>query len=649
MRRSGIGTLGVFVAGLVGAYLWLAMLAGPWRLASGLLDARTHLNKAEKALTKGAMKAARYETLSAVAAARRARAGYASSGPLMDLARGLPKIGDAINEVEHLVSAAELSAEAAEGTLSIAESALRGKNKVIASDPDDPEGGARIRLDRIAEIAETVTGIRSTIQEVRSELEAVDLRALPRRLHRSIAEGIRRARTTDETLADAEAGLAILPSFLGAERPRTYLIMMQNSAEQRGAGGAALRFAPLYFDNGAPSLPRGKESSYSVYEVDKDRRQFDIPLPDDAWYQREIPDSRRFGNANFSPDWPFSARLTLEYAKAADFPEVDGVIAVDPLMLQNLMPGVGRFVTSFGNVISERKAAHFLLNRAYGAFGAKEGQRRLVLKSVVERFFDGVIRPKHPTELVQGMGESLATKHMQVWLRDPREQAFIERMDWDGGLEAAAGADYLNVVEQNVGGNKLDFFQEQTHTLDVRVEGDDAVNRAEVGVTNATFLPQPRYVMGDSGGNDLARRGLTRPMMNVYVPIDARLLRASVTGTRVTLGSGAAAWTGDLPSERFELGKQVWPIALEILPGETQSVTYDYRVPGVVRTDGERRVYRLVVQHQPKVRPERLVVRLHLPEGARDVRARYWKRRGDVLVLERIQTRDLDLEVSWRE
>lgn len=272
-----------------------------------------------------------------------------------------------------------------------------------------------------------------------------------------------------------------------------------------------------------------------------------------------------------------------------------------------------------------------------------------MLKSVVERFFDGVIRPKHPTELVQGMGESLATKHMQVWLRDPREQAFIERMDWDGGLEEAAEADYLNVVEQNVGGNKLDFFQEQTHTLDVRVEGDDAVNRVEVGVTNATFLPQPRYVMGDSGGNDLARRGLTRPMMNVYVPFDARLLRASVTGTRVTLDSGAAAWTGDLPSKRFELGKQVWPIALEILPGETQSVAYEYRVPGVVRTDGERRVYRLVVQHQPKVRPERLVVRLHLPEGARDVRARYWKRRGDVLVLERIQTRDLDLEVSWRE
>lgn len=649
MRRTGIGTLGVFVAGLAGTYLWLAMLAGPWRLASGLLDARAHLNKAEKALTKGAMKAARYETLSAVAAARRARAGYSSAGPLMGVARGLPKVGAVMDEVEHLVAAAELSAEAAEGTLSIAESALRGKNKVIAPDPDDPEGGARIRLDRIAEIAETVTTIRNTIQEVTRELEAVDVDALPRRLHHSISDGIERAKTTDETLADAEAGLAILPGFLGAERPRTYLIMMQNSAEQRGAGGAALRFAPLHFDDGAPSLPRGKESSYSVYEVDEDRRQFDIPLPDDAWYQREIPDARRFGNANFSPDWPFSARLTLAYAQAAGFPDVDGVIAVDPLMLQNLMPGVGRFVTSFGNVISERKAAHFLLNRAYGAFGVREGQRRLVLRSVVEKFFDGVIRPKHPTELVQGMGESLANKHMQVWLRDPREQTFIERMDWDGGLEEAEGADYLDVVEQNVGGNKLDFFQQQRHTLEVQIEGNDASNHVEVAVTNGVYLPQPRYVMGDSGGNDPARRGLTRPMMNVYVPGDATLLDAAVEGTRVTLASGAAVWSGDQPSPRFERGKQVWPVAVEILPGETQSVAYDYRVPGVVRREDGRRVYRLVVQHQPKIRPERLVVRLRLPDGARDVRAPGWKRRGDVLVLERNQTRDLDLEVSWRE
>jgi hypothetical protein len=55
-----------------------------------------------------------------------------------------------------------------------------------------------------------------------------------------------------------------------------------------------------------------------------------------------------------------------------------------------------------------------------------------------------------------------------------------------------------------------------------------------------------------------------------------------------------------------------------------------------------------VVQHQPKVRPEQLIVRIHLPEGARDVRAPGWRRDGDTLVLDRVQLRDLELEVSWQ-
>jgi hypothetical protein len=647
-RRNGLLTAGVIVAGLAAVYLWLTLLAGPWRLASGLLDARTHLNKAEKALTAGSMKAARYETLAAGAAARRARRGFDSAGPLMDLAGAIPKIGRAIDELDHLVAAAELSASAAKGTLEIAETALRGKNKIIESDPADPEAGARIRLDRIEVIAVTIGEIRDTIGKVARELEAIDPKALPKRIQNSVEDGIRRARKTDETLADAQAGFDVLPEILGADEPRTYLIAMQNSAEQRGTGGSILQFRPLDVLDGAPSFPSGKRGNFSVYNVDKNRQIIvSVPIPEDAWYLREIPDARRFGNANWSPDWPLSAQLLLDYAEAAEpnFQKMDGVIAVDPVMLQKLMPGAGRFVTNYGNVISESKSVHFLLNKAYASFPITS-IRRSVLKHVVERFYDGMIKPKHPTELVQGMGDSLATKHMQIWMRDPREQAFIERMNWDGGLEEAPGADYLNVVEQNVGGNKLDFFQEQTHTLDVRLDGDDADNEVTVEVTNAIVLPQPRYVLGDSGGRDQ----ITRPMMNVYVPGDADLKSASIEGTRVTLDSGAAAWSSDsTPPERIELGKRVWPVALEIPFGDTQSVSYSYTVPGVVRSDGGRRVYRLVVQHQPKVRPERLVVRLHLPEGATDVRAPGWDRRGDTLVLERIQLRDLDLEVSWQQ
>ncbi|MDQ4064739.1 MAG: DUF4012 domain-containing protein, partial [Actinomycetota bacterium] len=613
-------TAALVIAALAGAYLWMEMFVGPWRLASGLLDARTHLRKAERALERGAMKSARYETLSAVAAARRARDGYGSGGPVIDAARGLPKVGPILSEADHLVRASELAAAAAEGTLTIAESALRGPNKIIERDPADPRGGARIRIERIREIGGILADVRDQIRGVADELTAVDPRALPARLRRSVTDGIRQARSANERLADAAAGFEVLPGVLGEDGPRTYLIIMQNPAEQRGTGGSALRFSPLIIDNGKPTLPRGERVNLSVYDVDQDRRQFpDVPIPDDAWYQRMIPDARRFGNANWTPDWPLASELMLTYGHAAeaDFPcsgcgdGVDGMIAVDPLMLQNLMPGVGPFRTNFGNLISEKRAVHFLVNRAYGSFGARVGQRREALKSIVEGFYDRMIQPARPTELMQGFGESLAEKHMQIWLADPTEQAFIERMEWGGTLtELEDGSDYLNVVEQNVGGNKLDVFLEQTHELDVRIEGDDAVNRAHVEVTNNAFLPQHRYVMGDSGGRF---HGLMRPMMNVYVPGTAELTAATPDGQLHPMLGGAAQWNGSTPPEYAELGKKVWAVAFLLPIDQTASVTYDYRVPGVVRDEGARRVYRLVVQHQPKIHPHTLIVRLQLP------------------------------------
>ena len=648
-ERGGLVRAGILIAALFGTWVWLSMLTGPWNLASGLLDARAHLDNAERSLSNGRIKDASYETMAAVAAARRARAGLSSSGPVMDLLKALPTIGDALEETDHLVRAAELSAEAARGTLEVAEGALRGPDKIIERDPENPAENARIKLDRIAEIGDTLSAARQDVQGARSELEAIDEKKMPKRFREELDDGIERAGETDELLADAEAGFAILPAFLGADGKRTYLIGMQNPAEQRGTGGSILQFAPLEIDHGRPSLPKGKKASFSVYNVDQDRRQFEIPLPEDAWHVRAIPDAHRFGNANWSPDWPLSADLLLRYANAAEpnFPEVDGVIAVDPIMLKYLMPGVGRFRTNYGNVITAERAVPFLLNKAYAAFPITS-IRRTVLSHVVDRFYEGMVKPKRPTELVEGFGKALSEKHMQIWLRDPAEQAFIERMDWDGALDDARDADYLNVVEQNVGGNKLDYFQHQTHTLDVSFDGDDAIDSATVEVTNGTYLPQPRYVMGDSGGH---RHGLTRPMMTVYAPGTAQLMKGSVEGVRVPLGqSSVATWPADnRPPEYLERGKKAWPVALEIPIGETQSVTYDYRVPDVVRTEGSRRVYRLVLQHQPKVNRETLVVRIQVPEGATNVKARGFERRGDMLVYETTVKKDFELEVSWQE
>lgn len=654
-RRAGLGGTLAFLTGLAGVFLWVSMLSGPLQLAGGLLDARDHLEKAERALSKSATKAARYETLAAVAATERARAGLESKSPLLALAEEVPAAGDALKEVPHLVEAAEHSAVAAEGTLDVAQNALRGPDKVIAEDPDDPEGGSRIRIDRIRAIARTLSQVREEIRAARDELKAVDLRNLPARARNAVKDGIEKAQKTNELLADAEDGFAILPAVLGAEGRRTYVLGMQNSAEQRGTGGALLQFAVFTIDEGKPEFLR---KSGSVYDVDQDRQQFTIPLPEDAWYVAGIPDAQRFGNANWSPDWPMSADITLDYAKAsaAQLPEalrnaipvedVDGMIAVDPIAMEKLMPGVGPYTagTKEGRkvYVTANRLVEFVLYKAYAKY-PNQAFRRARLRDIVDGFYENVFKPEHPTELIDGFGAALREKHMQIWMTDPAEQAFIEQMDWDGAIRAAHDSDYLYVVEQNVGGNKFDYFDENTTTMDVAVDGDDVNVTTETRVRNGVFLPQPRWSAGDS-----ARTGLHWPMINVYVPLDAELTGATYEGEREPTPPGLVFET-DTPTEHVEKGKKVWSTTFKIPPGQEAAMRLDYRVPGVVRSREGRRVYRLIVQRQPKVRPEQLDVTLTLPEGARRVHAPGWKRKGDVLRWDKPLKQDLELEVSWQE
>jgi hypothetical protein len=648
---AGLVAVATLLAGLAGTLLWLLMLVGPWRLASGLVDAQRGLRKAENGLTAGSTKLARYYTLAASAAADRAAAGLEGRSPLYDLAELIPTARDALGEAPHFVAAARFGSDAALGTLDIAQNALRGPNKLIAKDPDDPKGGSQIRLDRITAISDTLDRVRTDIDNARDELKAVDLDRIPRRLRDEVRKGIAKSQETDETLVDAQAGFKVLPGFLGADGPRYYFIGMQNSAELRGTGGAMLQFSLLSIADGKPHLTKAE----TVYNVDKDREQVDIPLPDDAWYVRDIDDAHRFGNANWSPDWPLSAKLTSDYAHVSnpDYPKFDGVWAVDPITMQLLMPGVGQYHTPAAYITTNR-VIYLILYKAYASYPIP-GVRRTVLHQIVDGFYDGMLKPKHPTELVKGMSKALSQKHMQVWLADPAEEAFIKHMGWDGALKPAEGADYLNVVQQNVGGNKLNYFETQTDTVDVRLEGSDSHVSTNVSIRNGVFLPQPRWSMGDTGP-------IHQPMINVYVPQGAQLTGTAVPPTCTTTLTVdraladpcrrdtplPAIWTGGTPPEHSELGKKVWPVTIDIPAGQTGTVGFAYVVPGVVHTEGSQSTYRLVVQHQPKVRPETLALTITLPPGAAAVRAPGFKKDGDKLVWEKPLTEDLSLEVSWQ-
>jgi hypothetical protein len=108
-------------------------------------------------------------------------------------------------------------------------------------------------------------------------------------------------------------------------------------------------------------------------------------------------------------------------------------------------------------------------------------------------------------------------------------------------------------------------------------------------------------------------------------------------------------WTNGPPEHR-ELGKKVWSATMQIPAQQQGSFELAYRVPGVVRQQGPRSVYRLVLQHQAKVRPETITITVTLPPGAKKVKAPGFKRAGggNVLVWRHTLTEDEVLTASWQ-
>jgi hypothetical protein len=645
---AGLVAATAVLASLAGFVLWLHLLSGPIQLATGLMDASDHLDRAAAKLGNGNTKAAQFEALAGSAGASRARAALESTAPLLDVLEAAPVVGPALGEVDHLVAASEHSAAAARGSIDIAANALEGPDSII----ERSKAGSRIKIDRVEEIGREIATLREEVAAARSELSEVDLANLPRRAERSIDKAMRKADDAEKALKDADAAFAILPSILGADGERNYLIGFQNTAEARGTGGAILQFKVMNMQDGDIKLLN--DTGGTIYEVDQERQLISIPLPEDAWYQANIPDSNRFGNANWSPDFPLTAELLLDYAYAsgAGLPPIDGVIAVDPKAVEGLVPATGPIkvpdaLTGEKLILEKDEIVDYVLNEQYARYPNPK-PRRKHLQGLVTAFYKDIFDPKSPTKLLDGFSTALGEKRVQIWMKEEREQRFIKDMGWDGAFIKAEIADYLYTVEQNVGGNKLDFFDTQEDSIEIEIDGRDAVTSARFAITNRVLMPQPRWVMGDSGA---ISDPIHRPMLVLYTRPDSELIDASVTGEGVRVDTPPpAAWPSGLPPAYAERGKKAWPVTMEADPGETVEANFEYRVPGIVRTKNGRSVYRLVVQHQPKVRPEWMDIRLQLPNGASDVKLEGWKKDGSGGIFWAGQlNEDMTLEVSWQD
>lgn len=420
---------------------------------------------------------------------------------------------------------------------------------------------ARIGADGVAAAASSVSAVDRTalLPPVRDAID--DFSTL-----------LDRTAAASDALARASA---LLPSMLGSDGERDYLIVFQNNAEWRSLGGIVGAMAVIHTSDGALELTaQGSTADFEKYSAPV------IPL--DADREALFGDSpgRWIQNVTQVPDFSVAGELARKMWRMETGLEVDGVIAMDPVALSYLLAATGPIDLAGGDTLSAQNAVELLLNKVYLRYDDPRQQDAFfaaAAASVFTALADGRV---DPAKLVAALGRAGDERRLLLWSADSDDQRVLSDTTLAGNLpvtdeDTARFGVYLN----DGTGSKMDYYVTpettvgwESCTVDARGRTSDALTLTLTISNNApadAATALPRYITG--GGQFGVPAGTARTVVYVYVP-QGYLLAGAELSTDRGFGGGQ---DGDY---------EVVSFSSDLTPGESVTAEISVRPAGAGAT-----------------------------------------------------------------
>ena len=415
--------------------------------------------------------------------------------------------------------------------------------------------------------------VRASTDELRIQLgrtASARQKIEPRRLSASFAGLIRRGDTVLAVGGPALDAVEILPSLLGMRGARQYLLIAQNNDEMRATGGFISGVGTIQVQDGKITQV-DYQDSYAVEDYSKPHPWPPKPLTDymgaELWVVRD---------ANWSPDFPTTAKNIEQLYELNRGTRVDGVIAVNLNAVQRLvaalapvdLPDYGERVDG-GNVLA-RMEYYFASPAGLGQTGDWWSHRKdfmaALMQTIVARL-NGDHGALSAPRIGQALWENLSAKDILVYVNDPATATILRDLRWDGALPSVAH-DVVMVVDSNVGFNKVDRQMERR--FDYRVElnpGQRAVASLRIQYRNLNPPAAQPCVLPTKYAATYAEmaNNCYWDYVRVYVPRGSKPLSA----------------TSDISAtlESPELGYTVFSGYFVLPRGETREIRFDYELP----------------------------------------------------------------------
>jgi len=424
-----------------------------------------------------------------------------------------------------------------------------------------PSGG-RLALDPLRAAAPALAAADEVAQRARRQLDTIRTEDLIPRVRTAVAQAADGVDRLAALTASAARAARLLPTMLGGDRPRTYLMIFQNPAEIRASGGMPGAFAVLRADHGAVSM-------VSQGGAAADLKAFEKPvLPVDPAMQKLYGDRLTTfpANVNLTPHFPTTATLIREMYRVRTGVTVDGVVSVDPVALSYLLGATGPLAMPDGPPLRAETVVRLLLVDAYlgvdgpdlAAVKAKDQYFATAARTVFESLTGGA---GAPLAVLAALAKAAGERRILLWNADPAEQALLDGTPMQGVLPLYDGAAPTVGVFLNDGtGAKLSYYLSGGAAL---TTGDclaDGRRQLRLRVTLGSDAPDhglPDYVLGLRLGGDAYTM---RTQVLIFSPTGGGVDDVRLDGKPALVGAGS------------ERRRSVAVVMVDLAPGQRRTL-----------------------------------------------------------------------------
>ncbi|QDW61236.1 DUF4012 domain-containing protein [Oerskovia sp. KBS0722] len=549
-RRAGWIVLTIFLI-LVGLLVCAGLLVRDALAArSSLTDAIDRLPAVEEALRAGdgaAAEAALAEVQPLTADAR-----SHTDGPLWWVAGRLPVVGA---DVSAFSTAAWAVDEITQDVLP----PLTGAAALVSEGGIQVQGGT-VDLAPLTAAAPAVAEAADTMSTVVGRVGDIDVSSLQDVLAGPVSDLQDKVWTLDGLVATADRATTLLPAMLGADGPRTYLVMALNSAELRSPGGIPGSFAVIGTDAGRITL------------LDQASTQDVGPFPEGI-SPLAPADEELFGpnmavyvqDTVYTPDFPTAAPLAAAMWEAAKGQAVDGVLTLDPVALSYLLEATGPIDVA-GATIDAGNAVDILLSDAYAELEPGPETDAFFAAVAAQVLTTALSGDTDPQSLLGAVQRATSEHRALVWSSHEDEQSMLADTVVSGDISSSdRAAGTVGVFFNDATAGKMSYYLDSAvQHVSSECTASGRTDTFQVDLTStapadaATDLPW--YVTG--GGIAGTPPGNIRTDLFLYPPRGGRILNVTADGTLAG-------------SEVVEnQGRAVATLPRELAPGQSTSVTF---------------------------------------------------------------------------